>query len=242
MTSTSHKPTVLDPVALDQQVHEARTRWTSQLLRRITYRVRLAYPDATALDLYDAEELGWMLHTVLGPNGTPLVFAPHLYDGADWDHANALTNMLHLDDDLIMYGWLVGPEADGTLPLPALTTPDPPDPAADSPHSLATLAQHIHRELAHVFPDIDPRVRQTLALAEEAGEAVQAARRHLGMARPPGDLTAVATELADVVLTAFVTAAAFDIDLPAAINLKTTVLFTRGWRQTPPAAPSTARR
>ena len=46
----------------------------------------------------------------------------------------------------------------------------------------------------------------------------------------------VEAELADVVITAYVTAAVLGIDLDAAARAKTAVIFTRGWRQPPPAA------
>ncbi|OHV23250.1 hypothetical protein BBK14_24320 [Parafrankia soli] len=112
------------------------------------------------------------------------------------------------------------------------------DPAPDDLSALPVLAQVISAALIRAFPDSDEQVRQTLALAEEAGEFVQAARRYLGMARTPGELEPVTAELADVVITAFVTAEAFGIDLPAAIATKTSTVLTRGWRNTP--APTTA--
>jgi NTP pyrophosphatase (non-canonical NTP hydrolase) len=98
---------------------------------------------------------------------------------------------------------------------------------------LVALAERIGAALNGAFADSEPRIRQTLALAEETGEFVQAARRYLGLARRTGGLEDVTAELADVVITAFVTARAFDIDLPAAINAKAAVIVTRGWRDTP---------
>lgn len=73
----------------------------------------------------------------------------------------------------------------------------------------------------------DPRARQVLALAEEAGEFVGAARRYMGMARRPGPWEDMAAELADVVITAFVTAAEFDVNLAAEVRGKLEIIFTR---------------
>ena len=113
-------------------------------------------------------------------------------------------------------------------------TPTPP--AATGPLDLPALAATLRAGLLTAFGPDHEQIRQTLCLAEEAGEFVQAARRYLGLARTPGDLPPVAAELADVVLTAFVTAEAFGIDLPAAIDAKAAIVRTRGYRQ-PAAAP-----
>ncbi|WP_163549465.1 MazG nucleotide pyrophosphohydrolase domain-containing protein [Candidatus Frankia nodulisporulans] len=101
------------------------------------------------------------------------------------------------------------------------------------PTDLVALAEQLGAALDNAFAGSDPRIRQTLALAEETGEFVQAARRYLGLARRTGDLDQVAAELADVVITAFVTARTFGIDLPAQITTKAGVIVTRGWRDTP---------
>lgn len=61
---------------------------------------------------------------------------------------------------------------------------------------------------------------QMLCLAEETGEAVQAYRRATGRARQSGEWDAVVTELADVVIVAYVTAALAGMDLDAAITAK----------------------
>jgi len=73
--------------------------------------------------------------------------------------------------------------------------------------------------------------QQTLCLAEEAGEAVGAIRRYLGLARRPGTIGEAGAELADVVIAAFVAADALDIDLSKAVSDKLGVVITRGWRQ-----------
>lgn len=59
----------------------------------------------------------------------------------------------------------------------------------------------------------DLRLQQTLCVFEEAGEFDGAARRYLGMARRSGLLSDVRTELADVVITCYVTAQVFKVDL-----------------------------
>ncbi|MER7004255.1 MazG nucleotide pyrophosphohydrolase domain-containing protein [Dactylosporangium sp. NPDC000555] len=76
-----------------------------------------------------------------------------------------------------------------------------------------------------------PHLRQALALAEEAGEFVGAVRRHYGMARRSGPFEDVEAELADVVITAFVTAHTMGIDLERAVAAKLGVVYTRGWRE-----------
>lgn len=69
---------------------------------------------------------------------------------------------------------------------------------------------------------------QMLCLAEEAGEAIQAYRRATGRARQPGGWDAVAAELADVVIVAYVTADLADIDLDAGIADKLAAIEARG--------------
>ncbi len=60
---------------------------------------------------------------------------------------------------------------------------------------------------------------------------MQAARRFLGLARRRGAFTAVEEELADVIITAYVTAAAFDIDIDTVIAHKVDTVLARGWRE-----------
>lgn len=79
----------------------------------------------------------------------------------------------------------------------------------------------------------DIRPQQTLALVEEAGEFAAAARRYMGMARRTGTKRDVETELADVVITAFVAANVFGIDLKTAVDKKLQVIFNRSWRDQP---------
>jgi NTP pyrophosphatase (non-canonical NTP hydrolase) len=100
--------------------------------------------------------------------------------------------------------------------------------------SLADFADTVTGHLrAHFDPATLP-VQQVLALAEEAGEFTAAYRRWAGMARRPGGWDDVCAELADVVITAHVTARVLGIDLDAAWRAKAAVVLSRGWRnQTP---------
>lgn len=74
--------------------------------------------------------------------------------------------------------------------------------------------------------------RQVLVLAEEVGEFVGAYRRWSGQARRPGTAEEMHAELADVVITAYVTAEEMGIDLDEVMRAKLSVIFTRGWRET----------
>jgi len=98
---------------------------------------------------------------------------------------------------------------------------------------LIIRAEKIREALVEAFPGTDLRAQQVIALAEEVGEFVGAARRFMGMARRPGGKTAMAEELADVVIAAFVTAGVFDINLPLEIDHKMSIIMSRGWREVP---------
>jgi NTP pyrophosphatase (non-canonical NTP hydrolase) len=100
------------------------------------------------------------------------------------------------------------------------------------PAVAASLADRLRE---HFDPATLP-VQQVLALAEEAGEFTAAYRRWAGLARRSGPWHDVEAELADVVITAYVTAAVLGIDLDAAARAKAEVVFTRGWREPRPAA------
>lgn len=78
--------------------------------------------------------------------------------------------------------------------------------------------------------------RQVLALAEEVGEFVGAYRRWSGQARRTGTAQEMHTELADVVITAFVTAHELGVDIEAVIAAKLHTIHTRGWREPGPQA------
>lgn len=101
------------------------------------------------------------------------------------------------------------------------------------------------RELARVivghlrdngFPAEGAANLQVLALAEECGEFVGAYRRWSGQARRSGTAEEMHAELADVVITAFVTAAELGIDLDQVITEKANVVLTRGWREQAPTS------
>lgn len=109
-----------------------------------------------------------------------------------------------------------------------------------TPPALTAIAGRIAAALDEHFDPTTAATRQVLAVAEEAGEFVGAYRRAAGLARRPGTWDDVHAELADVVITAYVTAVALGIDLDAAIAAKLAVIFARGWRaaaQHPPQPP-----
>jgi NTP pyrophosphatase (non-canonical NTP hydrolase) len=90
---------------------------------------------------------------------------------------------------------------------------------------------------ANGFVD-DGGLRQALNLAEEVGEFVGAYRRWKGLARRSGTAEQMCAELADVVITAYVTAEELGIDLDREIADKLKVVFSRGWREQGPEYPS----
>jgi NTP pyrophosphatase (non-canonical NTP hydrolase) len=79
--------------------------------------------------------------------------------------------------------------------------------------ALPTLGAFIAAKLREHFPAATERERQVLALAEEAGEFVGAYRRAADMARRTGTWDDVEDELADVAITAYVTAHVLDLDV-----------------------------
>jgi len=76
----------------------------------------------------------------------------------------------------------------------------------------------------------DAQTRQVIALGEEVGEFMGAARRYMGMARRYGFKEDMEHELADVIITAFVTAIVFDVDIEQRLKEKLEIIFTRGWK------------
>lgn len=84
-------------------------------------------------------------------------------------------------------------------------------------------------EAAGFVTDVEPN--QIYNLAEEVGEFVGAYRRWKGLARRSGTFDDVRHELADVVITSYVTAAVLDIDLARAIREKFHIIFSRGFRE-----------
>lgn len=97
---------------------------------------------------------------------------------------------------------------------------------------LQAMARDISLKLeAAGFPRAEAATRQVFNLAEEVGEFVGAYRRWKGMARRTGSFEDVARELADVVITAYVTAIELDIDLDGEISSKLEVIYSRGWHE-----------
>ena len=96
--------------------------------------------------------------------------------------------------------------------------------------SMSELAERITAVLREHFGDHREAERQVLALGEEVGEFLGAYRRWAGLARRTGPWSDVCAELADVAITAYVVAAHLGIDLDAAIEAKTAVIFARPWK------------
>lgn len=95
---------------------------------------------------------------------------------------------------------------------------------------LREIGADLAAKLDESFPDQDRIARQGLAIAEEAGELVGAIRRYHGMARRTGTFEEMSDEWADVVITAYVTAAVLGIDPERAIDSKLERIYSRGWR------------
>lgn len=95
---------------------------------------------------------------------------------------------------------------------------------------LTRSATRIAHAIDQHFPPGQAAHRQVIALAEEAGEFAGAYRRYHGLARRSGTFEDMAEELADVVITAFVTAVVLRIDLDHHIERKLRTITTRGWR------------
>ena len=102
---------------------------------------------------------------------------------------------------------------------------------AHQPPPLAEFAAEAACNLGANFPENDLSTQQVLCLAEEVGEFVAAYRRWAGMARRTGEWADVQAELADVVITAYVTADVLGIDLDAAWWAKAEQILTRGWKE-----------
>lgn len=67
-----------------------------------------------------------------------------------------------------------------------------------------------------------------LCVTEEAGEAAKEIRRHMGFGRGVSPITSVAEELADVIISAWVTAEMLNIDLWWAVERKLEHIKDRG--------------
>ncbi|HEX5120465.1 MAG TPA: hypothetical protein VFW65_35235 [Pseudonocardiaceae bacterium] len=90
-------------------------------------------------------------------------------------------------------------------------------PAQTTAMTMHTAARIVHHLRANGFTAQNAAPRQVLNLIEEAGEFIGAYRRCAGLARRRGNLQDVHAELADVLITAYVTAAelGLTIDEPA---------------------------
>jgi hypothetical protein len=89
------------------------------------------------------------------------------------------------------------------------------------PQPPADLVDHAEKCLAKIrekFPVSGENERQTLCVAEEAGELIGAYRRWSGRARRRGPWDEVCKEFADVVLTSYITAAALGVPLDNGIR------------------------
>lgn len=108
------------------------------------------------------------------------------------------------------------------------------------PLPVAEIVAEMATNLGEEFPapPHEMKMRQGLALAEEAGEAVGALRRYLGLARRNGTLEELESELADVVFTTYLLAHYIEINLDEALLAKAEKIFSRGWRDGKPAPPS----
>lgn len=73
--------------------------------------------------------------------------------------------------------------------------------------------------------------RQTLNLAEEVGEFVGEARRYMGHARRAGDFGSLSSELADVIIAAYVAGEVFGIDIETEVGKRLRTIYTRGWKE-----------
>jgi NTP pyrophosphatase (non-canonical NTP hydrolase) len=105
---------------------------------------------------------------------------------------------------------------------------------------LTQIARRLEAELrAHRRPaitDANALDVQALCVAEEAGELVGAYRRWAGKARRTGTRRELEDEVADVLIVTAVFAERAGINLSQAISRKLAVIYSRGWRQPPPAA------
>lgn len=101
--------------------------------------------------------------------------------------------------------------------------------AGELPRHAAVIAECLRR---NGFEPAEAVNRQVLGLAEETGEFVGAYRRWSGQARRSGTAEEMHEELADVIITAFVTACELGVDIDAVITAKLRKIHARGWRET----------
>ena len=104
-------------------------------------------------------------------------------------------------------------------------------PIITSIKDLECVAADLERHLLEENFEGDSVSRQMMALAEETGELVGAVRRWAGMARRTGPFDDVEQEMADVIITAFVSVRVLGIDVTKAVNEKLAIIYSRGWRE-----------
>jgi NTP pyrophosphatase (non-canonical NTP hydrolase) len=109
-----------------------------------------------------------------------------------------------------------------------MTTVDYTGITGDLPRHAALIVGHLR---CNGFDPKHAVNRQVLALAEEVGEFVGAYRRWSGQARRTDTAEHVHEELADVIITAFVTARELGVDIDAVVGAKLATIYTRGWRE-----------
>ncbi len=114
-----------------------------------------------------------------------------------------------------------------------MTSPLPVGPIGEMTplRDLMDVAENLEKHLEEAGFLENPVASQALAIAEEAGELVGAIRRYAGMARRRGSIAEVEGELADVIITAFVTAQVLRIDVAKVLNAKLEIIYSRGWRE-----------
>jgi NTP pyrophosphatase (non-canonical NTP hydrolase) len=94
-----------------------------------------------------------------------------------------------------------------------------------------SLGEQVYRKLpwdGGALAEMAGRNLQAIVLAEETGEAIRAYRRATGQGRTQGTWAEVAEELADVIISAQVLAAMFNIDLDKAVGTKLAKVVKRG--------------
>lgn len=91
------------------------------------------------------------------------------------------------------------------------------------------LAAEIRKYADQGASDLEWRDAQAMCVVEEAGEFIGAYRRWRGFARRDGDIDAVTSELADVIISSFVMFANLQTDAQRTIKQKLAKIVTRGY-------------
>jgi len=86
----------------------------------------------------------------------------------------------------------------------------------------------MNENFPHIY--VNDRLQPTVCLVEEAGEFAGAMRRYMNLARRPGTIEEAEEELADVVISAYIAAEVYNLDLKKAIGRKWEKIFSRGYR------------